>query len=403
MRPSAFILALVAAVVGGCRTTPGSEPQDEVVPLPPATAAWLCADACRASMAGADPLPYHGGAPASRGDDGSFEICYQQRADGRWTPRADGRLCAVQQADGERALAVQWQPEPGLPGWQRPVAALVLRIVPCGSGARLCAEANGAAAEFALRHARAALQFAQTLLDGGAAVPCCARHANWQARALLQRAAHRRAECDLLAARSDLLAARALDPTLPGVDYRIGQLDRALGQDELAVPRLRLAAAQAADPALRAAAADEAGQSLARRDDTERGQRLRRDAHRRLTAGDSQSAEALALQARAEEPDPVADLQLRHRLAEARDDTRAALGTALLLREYAADARAEQLLADDLDRLGCDGLARRAGQRARGLDLSAAELLAALAVYGDFANAAFLRWVDRAGFAGPTR
>src|SRR5262249_13044827 len=127
-------------------------------------------------------------------------------------------------------------------------------------------------------------------------------------------------------------------------------------------------------------------------------------AHRRLTAGDARSAEALALQARAEEPDPVADLRLRHRLAEVRDDARAALGTALLLREYAADARAEQLLALDLDRVGCDGLARRAGLRARGLDLPGAELLAALAVYGDFANAAFLRWVDRtAAFAAPTQ
>src|SRR5262245_54355961 len=265
MRPSAFILALVAAVVGGCRTTPDGAPPDEVLPLAPATAAWLCADACRLSMAGADPLPYHGGAPASRRDDGSFEIRYEQRADGRWTPRADGRLCAAQQAGGEHPFAVQWQPEPGLPGWRRPVAALVLLIVPCGGGARLCAEANGAAAERALRHARAALQFAQALLDGASATPCCARHANWQAMSLLERAAHRRAENDLLAARSDLLAARALDPTLRGVDYRIGQLDRELGQDELAVPRLRLAAAQAADPALRAAAADEAGQSLARR------------------------------------------------------------------------------------------------------------------------------------------
>ncbi|HZT55157.1 MAG TPA: hypothetical protein VFA35_02955, partial [Burkholderiaceae bacterium] len=211
-------------------------------------------------------------------------------------------------------------------------------------------------------------------------------------------------EDDLLAARSDLQAARALDPTLPGVDYRIGQLDRALGQDELAVPRLRLAAALAADPALRAAAADEAGQSLARRDDAARGQQLRRDAHRRLGAGDARSAEALALQARAEEPDPVADLRLRHRLAEAHNDVRGALGTALLLREYAGDARAEQLLADDLDQLGCDGLARRAGLRARGLDMPAADLLAALAVYGDFANAAFLRWVDRtAGLAAPAR
>jgi hypothetical protein len=160
MRPSAFILALVAAVVGGCRTTPGGAPEDEVLPLAPATAAWLCADACRLSMAGADPLPYHGGAPASRCGDGSFEIRYEQRADGRWTPRADGRLCALQQPGGERPFAVQWQPEPGLTGWQRPVATLVLRIVPCGQGARLTAEAGDAAAGLALRHARAALQFA---------------------------------------------------------------------------------------------------------------------------------------------------------------------------------------------------------------------------------------------------
>ena len=81
---AALAVALAAA---SCRTAP-LRPIEASGP-PAAFVAWLCADVARTEFTGSDPLPYHGMAPVTRCEDGSFEIRYEQRDDGRWSPRAE--------------------------------------------------------------------------------------------------------------------------------------------------------------------------------------------------------------------------------------------------------------------------------------------------------------------------
>ena len=391
MQHSTAVLIVGALTALGACSLPREScaPADHASSLPAAVVAYLCADACRIALLNADPLPYHAGAPASAAADGSFLICFEQRTDGHWTARASGRLCANRSSDLAHVMTVEWLPATELRGFNNPCAALRILVTPEADGCRVTSDIAGIVPDNVLLHLAQTLRFSERLLQAEQLPPCCSQHSRWLSVPWLRRASHCEEIGELIDARRALHSARSFDQGLPGIDYRIGQLDAALGQDEAAEKRLRAAAFASADPGLRAAAALRAADSLARLDSSVRGQRLRRDAHRRLTAGDTASARALALQAEAEAPEPTADLRLRHRLQLILADARGALGTALLLREYEPTQSADQLLAIDLGRVGCIELAKRAESRVTGRALPSAELFAALSNYGDFENATY--------------
>ncbi|MGE3171120.1 MAG: hypothetical protein AB7O97_00755 [Planctomycetota bacterium] len=370
-------------------------------PAPLEFVAWLCADACRVEFASADPLPYHAGAPATRLDDHRFEIRYQQRADGRWTARADGRLLARPAADGRVPDAVEWRATDELLGWSAPVAEFVVRVERDRQGVIVRSSAHGCEQPALERHLPDAVRFATELTAAAAEPapatpaplrPCCARHAPWCAVAWVHAGLGAERRGELLIARDALRAALAQAPHLAELEYRIGALDRALGQDRLAVPRLRAASRRSADQGQRSLAAL-AARASQQRATAAPGDSLRDDALAQLAAGRFESALALAHAARATDPDAVADLRLRHRLQRTQGDPLGSLGTALLLREYArTDPAVDDLLAEDFARVGHWQLAHRAGARMmlRQLPL---EMLDELRTAGrDLAAAAAERW-----------
>jgi hypothetical protein len=172
-------------------------------------------------------------------------------------------------------------------------------------------------------------------------------------------------------------------------------LDSALGHDRLAARRLQSACRAALDPTQQALAGGAARASILRLQSSQPGRDMRRDALTHLDRGDADSATALAERARAIDPDPVADLLLRHRLSILRGDHHGALGTALLLRQYGADANADSLLARDHQRLGQHELARRAAVRLMLQQWPTADLMAAFEACGDdFARFARIHWTD---------
>jgi len=395
--PAAGLLALLAA---GCTVCP---PQPLLVAnAPPQFVAWLCADACRLGFPAADPLPYHAGAPATRLADGSFEVRYQRRDDGRWTPRADGRLIAPRIAGTEIPGDVRYVAAAGLTGWRSVDAEFVVTIAVTPAGADIRTSARGFDPEPLLRHLHAAAQFAQALAcageTGASLRSCCAQHANWRAVALLRAARDRQRDNDLLALRDTLRAVRAVAADLPGLDYHIGAVEHAIGQDELAAPRLRTASRSEADPVTRCSAWASARSSSTR--NTQRdSESMRRAALTALEAGRLEAAAALAHAATATAPDPVADLQLRHRLQRARDDRFGSLGTALLLREYGGqsgvDAGVDRLLAEDYAEVGHWQLARRTAARLLVDQLPASDLFAALQSAGaGLAQSAWIGWSE---------
>ena len=348
-------------------------------------------------------MPFHAGAPASREGGDCYTICYEQRQDGRWLPEANGRLHAERSGNLAEPMTVGWQPSGDLHGCRHPLARVQIHVAPSKNGALVATSLAGAVPSGVLLHVRSALRFAESLSEAAPGPSCCAQHSHWLAIPSLRRAQEHADRGELVEARRALHTARSHDPALPGIDFRIGQIDSALGEDQLAAARLRQAALTGGNPSLQAAAARGASDSVARLADPARGQRLRRDAHRRLSAGDTASATALALTANDESPDAIGDLRLRHRLLLAADDARAALGTSLLLREYGLTPASEQLVATDMSRLGIVELARRAAARATGRELPSGDLLLALSGYGEAANATFLAPTPSPAPAAPAR
>ena len=356
---AAFALALACAA---CGTTQRSHAD---AAAPHAFVAWICADAARAEFAGSDPLPYHGMAPATRHRDGSFEIRYEQRADGRWAPRAEGRVLATLPDDASLPAAPNYEQATGLLGWRNPERTFVVHVEAGPRGAVVHCEAEGPDAAAARHHVLAAAHFAQQLADASCdeLQPCCADHAPFAAHTHMRVAARERDAGNLIAARAAMSRARAEAPQSRTIELAVAMLDVAIGQDELAAARLTAAGHATGDPFLRAATQREA-RSAQRRHETNDGDALRIEALARALAGEIMRAKALAHAARAKEPDPVTDLLLRHRLQAAEHDARGAIGTALLLREYGAGWEADRLLATALAESGQTSLAGRASERA---------------------------------------
>lgn len=361
LRPTLGLLLLAAACA--------SPPQRRVVtaqetPFP--FVAWLVADACRREFAGADPLPYHAMAPATRTEDGGYTIRYERRTDGRWAAVATGRIgIDAENCDGELPRQVHFEPASHLAGWHSPDALFVVEVKESPRGIAIQCTAEGFDGDSIVRHLDRAAEFAARLhRDEDASVrPCCAFHAPWRAQCLQRIARTRARRGDLLGARDALQQARADAPQAQDLDLRIARLDQLLGQDELAAQRFAHASRVADDPRVRATAALDA-QRAAKRMTRPDGQGLRDAALELLDRGRDAEASAMALAASTSDPDPIADLELRHRLLRARGDSRGSLGTALLLREYGAGARADRSLAEDFARVGQLALAGRAEARA---------------------------------------
>src|SRR5262245_10062253 len=127
--------------------------------------AYLCADACRVELGASDPLPYHAGAPASRRGDGAYEIRYEQRADGRWSPRADGRLLA--KPCGQELPAVNFVAAGGLTGCRAPQAEIAVVVETTQRGPAATIRVRGVDAPSLRAHLHRAIAFA----DGLAAAP----------------------------------------------------------------------------------------------------------------------------------------------------------------------------------------------------------------------------------------
>jgi tetratricopeptide (TPR) repeat protein len=402
-RSSALPTLGVLLALQACGTLGSHKAGDEIaVSLPPATAAWLCADACREALPDADPMPFHAGAPASRDGD-CYAVCYEQRQDGRWLPEANGRLRAERSGNLLQPMRMKWEATDALHGCRHPRARVEIHVAPSTEGARVAIDLTGQVPPAVAMHVRNALRFAESLEQTGPLSACCAQHSSWLAIPWLRRAKAHAEQGQLVEARRALQTARSHDPTLLGIDFRIGEIDLALGDDSLAAPRLRKAALESQDPRLQSAASATANEAANRLEDPARGQRLRRDAHRRLSTGDAPSAAALALAALDDSPDPIADLRLRHRLQLAAEDPRAALGTSLLLREYNMSPSTEQLVAVDLQRMGIVELARRAAARAVGRDPQGSDLMLALSGYGEAANATYLAPTPSMSPAPPAR
>lgn len=391
----AILLLGLAALAPGCASPVLLHP--EAAPVTLEVAAFLCADVCRTVFAAADPLPYHAGAPATRLPGGGYEVRYDRRADGRWTPRAAGRLIARPDRDPTRLPVIRYERASGLGGFRAASATVIVRIDPGADGAVIGARVVGAELEPLLQHLAHAVRFVASLPTDEVEPPCCARHAPWQARSFALAARGHLEAGRLLAARDALRAVEALRPGQRDLDFHIGRLDRLLGQDELAGPRLLTASRSAGDPLTRAAAARQARRSLERARGGDRGELLRRDAERQFAAGNLASAAALAHEARAADPDPVADLELRHRLLREREDHFGALGTALLLREYGGGPGIDRMLAHDFGRMGHDQLARRAALRTLAGELPRSPLLRAVRRAG----AELAQLAERAGLLPP--
>ncbi|MEC7584739.1 MAG: hypothetical protein VYE77_10505 [Planctomycetota bacterium] len=372
-RLAILLPGLLGCLASGCAVRHTMGPRSAEVPVE--VVAYLCADVCRTNFPAADPLPYHAGAPATRLSGDSFEVRYDRRADGRWSPRAEGRLLARNSANPTDFPAVRYQPVRGLPGFPSPTATVTVYIHLRPHGTEVEVATSGTSAESLVDHLHGALRMAAGVHDDSLPEPCCSKHAPWQAYAFARRANEQQQAGNLLAARDSLRAARAVQPELPGIQRSIGELDRMLGQNEVAVARLVAATRRARDPGERASAAMATTQSL-RRLKPEASASLRTAATQQISVGNLSAAAALAHQARMARPDPIADLRLRHDLQRARGDHGGAMGTALLMREYGGGTEADKLLVRDLARTGQDRLARRAAARCLGHALGEAPQVA---------------------------
>lgn len=336
-------------------------------------AAAIAADAVRAVLPGADPLPQHAGAPVTPLHNGGFAIRYECRGDGRWLPRATARIATRVSLDAPPITAIV--AAHALDGAARPTAELVVHATPVHEGASITVTGPSGLAHLVREHVRRGVAFAA---DDGA-VPCCAQHAPWQAHRHGRLAAALEARGDLAGALAEWQRAQAFGGDLPELRRRLGTVAAALGLDEQALPHLRAARLQERDPVAAAAISRLMQQIEARRAPENGGRLLRDEAMRLLREGELDRAAALAHAAAARAPDTVADLQVRHRLMRRLGDHGAALGSALLLREYGAGPNADVLLVHDLAATGHDALAHAASLRCVLDPLPRASLLAELA------------------------
>jgi hypothetical protein len=355
---AALAVALAAA---SCRTAP-LRPIEASGP-PAAFVAWLCADVARTEFVGSDPLPYHGMAPVTRCDDGSFEIRYEQREDGRWSPRANGRIGVTAPLDGELPATAAYASADGMQGAGSFATSFVIRVESTPQGVAVHCDNATRSARPTAQHIHDAIAFATSIANEDAdPKPCCTAHAPWRAQAHLRVAMRHHQELDLVAARSAMSRAFADAPMRSELNATIAHLDLQLGQDELARTHLAVASRFERDPLARAQDDADANLAFQRMRDSD-GDAMRARAADRLANGDVATARALALAASAEDPDPIADLALRHRLQGLDKDLRGSLGTALLLREYGAGNVGDRLLANALAATGHQHLAERAEMR----------------------------------------
>lgn len=341
----------------GCAAPQRTEQHDAALPVE--VVAALAADALRAALPDADPQPRHAGAPASRHDDDSYCVSYHQRRDGRWLPRCNGRLSTSVRI--EYPPQIRYEPDADMTGCAAPRARLTARIVAGPAGTRWSIAGPSPVADVVRDHVLRGTAYAAALAAGEIHEPCCAAHAGWLAHPFVARAARHLQQGQLAAALAALQSAQASAGNLPGLQQRLGTVAAALGLDEQALPHLREAELLAVDPVARAAITRTLHRIESRRGHDAGAASLRRDALQLLHHGDLHGAAALAHAAEARTPDRIADLGLRHLLMRARGEPEAALGSALLLREYGGLAAAS--LAADFTSAGHPALARRAAMR----------------------------------------
>ncbi|MCR9245557.1 MAG: hypothetical protein NXI31_11035 [bacterium] len=271
-----------------------------VLALPVDEAACLTAHALRLTLRLADPMPYAGGAPATRLDAESFEIGYDRRG-AQWLPAARHRL--VDRGPG-RGVLLQATDE--LPGYGvRAVAKIRLRVTAAGS--------------------------ARAVLTGSLPRAAGSRFEAMLTSALVARSAPGPAERAANLAREfasagDLLRAR---------HHR----DHALLACEDPVQRARLAADLEMPGSARAA---------------------RSSAKERIGRGDLAAARALQQTAARKARSPAHDYHLLWQLHRRADNADSAFAAALLLREHDRFGHGEKLAILELQAQGLADLVERA-------------------------------------------
>jgi len=381
-------MAMVPVLLTACSTMPtAAAPETSVlaVALPAPVAAWACAEACRMAFPAADPLPAHRGAPLRSTADG-FLVRYVQFASGHWRCDADARIWPVQTADPTVATSARWEPAPELgrsAGSELRAFACTIRAVAAGRTTVRCQDLAAADPQLAneierlLALATAEARGALLLREGDPeqvlqhAATTIAAHplgsigprAPLLGRLHLQSAMAYRHRGDHAAELRALQQARATLGELPGLDLWCARVQARSGQDQPATALLAVAALRSDDPAARGLAARAIVELAARA--AAPGPRLRAAAATTLQAGDPGTARQLLHRAQQAAPDPPADLLLLQSLQLATGDRRAALESALLLREYLPSADSERLVAQAFHAEGLASFTDRAQQRAQ--------------------------------------
>jgi hypothetical protein len=309
-------------------------------------------------------------APATRCEDGSFEIRYEQREDGRWSPRANGRIGVTAPRNGDLPVTAAYASADGMQGAGSFATSFVIRVESTSQGVTVHCNNEAESARPTAQHIHDAIAFASSIANGDAdPKPCCTAHATWRAQAHLRVAMRHHQELDLVAARSAMSRALADAPMRSELSATIAHLDLQLGQDELARNHLAVASRFELDPLTRAHDAADSELAFHRMRSID-GDAMRARAADQLAYGEVAAARALALAASAQDPDPIADLALRHRLQALNKDLRGSLGTALLLREYGAGNIGDRLLANALAATGHERLAERAEMRTQAASIA---------------------------------
>jgi hypothetical protein len=341
--------------------------------LPVDVAAWAAADTCRDRFTGADPVPWHAGAPLLRHADGSYEIAIG-RADGESHRVAmNGRIMrpepiGVRTSDPSRArfLPAESTVLSGTADW------LDIRVTPDDDGSIVHIDGGGAADVRPIDdHLRALLAMLETaaaarslvaqadwpacrqlveahLTHGGPS--CCARHHGWLADLLGSLALARTELGDLGGARIALSSAVGCAPDRHDLRAELARLDHRLARPADAERTwLRLVHSPMLGAVGRAFAeplAGRSGEPAGRLDATVAAER----SSRLLEAGDHVGAHAWAWRARAGHR---ADASLDASLARSHGDFRTAfaIGAAALDR-HGPDPRLLVALSGDAIAIG---------------------------------------------------
>lgn len=387
-----FALAAAALLSAACSIVqplplPGADaPVIELrrdVNLPAEVAAYLCAASCRTALPSAELAMPHAGAPVRRSGPDGYEVSYLQNDVGRWFCRSEGRLRPQPFLGPAHALAVQFQAEATAP----PLRAsgelrLHITVTPTANGCRVAGQLQllagamlvhdidallrGAAAEreIAVRLARgewdAGLSAARTAIadnqaGGGPTM------APLLARLQVQQAAAHEGRGELQQAWLSLRGARLSDPDLGGTSHWSAQLAERLGRDDSARTAYLTSALDTDDPTVRASAS--LGLQRLRHRQQQGAAGLLTAAVDQLQLDEVSSAGSLLTAARARSPDQAGELRVLRAIQLARGDGRAALATALLMREYAPDRASERLVFDGYREVGAETLAARSQAR----------------------------------------